>query len=281
MKWTVCGILVAGQLMGCWLAIAQTNTSPVIQVSPGSLCFGAVAGGATATDTVTVINAGGGVLVGTATVPVPFSVVSGGTYSLVGNQSQAVRVSYCPSGLNDAAAVSFTGGGGATVSVSGSLQPGLSFSPCGGSITAPFVTNGLGYISQEVTTGVADGGHAIYDFHIANAGNYIITASVKAPDPAANSFYLNVDREPTDPTMIWDIPVGSGFTNRTVSWRGSGTPVADQYVPKVFSLTAGSHELVVIGREAGTLLGTISITPFEAPPPAPPSPPQNFRVVSQ
>jgi hypothetical protein len=62
--------------------------------------------------------------------------------------------------------------------------------------------------------------------------------------------------------MIWDIPVGTGFVNRTVSWRGNGNgiPTSSQYIPKVFTLSAGTHQLIIRGREANTRLGTISIT---------------------
>ena len=38
-----------------------------------------------------------------------------------------------------------------------------------------------------------------------------------------------------------------------------GDPAADQYIPKVFSLSAGAHQLIIRGREAGTALGTITI----------------------
>ena len=66
--------------------------------------------------------------------------------------------------------------------------------------------------------------------------------------------------------MIWDIPVCSTLTSRTVSWRGNGNgdPASSQYSPKVFTLSAGTHQLIIRGREANTTLGTISIA--AAPP---------------
>ena len=61
--------------------------------------------------------------------------------------------------------------------------------------------------------------------------------------------------------MIWDIsPTTSGFENRTVSWRGTGTETVNEIVPKPFNLTAGSHTLIVRGREANVQIDSITIT---------------------
>ena len=81
------------------------------------------------------------------------------------------------------------------------------------------------------------------------------------PNDGQNSFYVNIDSEPTDPLMIWDIPVCSALTSATVSWRGTGNgdPASSQYSPKSFYLSAGTHQLIILGREANTTLGTISI----------------------
>src|SRR5208282_4955099 len=87
--------------------------------------------------------------------------------------------------------VTFTGGGGATETVTGSgmvlaLMPGLSFSSTAGTITSPMVANSGGYISQSVSevgsgqAGVTAGGTATYFFQITNTGQYIISASVLA-----------------------------------------------------------------------------------------------------
>jgi hypothetical protein len=98
---------------------ATPDTNPIIQVLPASLNFGAVPTGASATNSFTVQNVSGGILAGTATVPAPFSIVSGGTYSLGNNQTGTVSVSYSASGTNASQVVTFTGGGGATATVSG------------------------------------------------------------------------------------------------------------------------------------------------------------------
>jgi hypothetical protein len=66
--------------------------------------------------------------------------------------------------------------------------------------------------------------------------------------------------------MIWDPPVTSGFTNLLVSWRGTGTDTNNQFAPKVFSLSSGTHQLIVRGREGGAQLGEITIMPCSVPP---------------
>jgi len=69
--------------------------------------------------------------------------------------------------------------------------------------------------------------------------------------------------------MIWDIDITSGFEERTVSWRGSGTYDANEFVPKVFSLSAGEHELIVRGREGDTRLDQVRVAAFLAVTPTP------------
>ena len=140
-----------------------------------------------------------------------------------------------------------------------------SFAADSGTFTAPFV-DVAGSLTQPVTTGLTTGGRAVYNFSVTNTGGYLVTALVVAPDLGQNSFYINIDSEPTDPLMIWDIPVTPSLSSRTVSWRGNGNgdPALDQFQPKVFQLAAGPHQLIVVGQDANTMLGTISILP--APP---------------
>lgn len=136
----------------------------------------------------------------------------------------------------------------------------LTFAADCGTIAAPFVaTNGT--LSQAVGTSLTNGGRAVYCFTIAKPGNYLVSAMVKAPSEGANSLYVNIDAEPADPLMIWDIPVSTSLTSRIVSWRGNGNgdPASSQYLPKTFTLAAGAHQLIIRGREASTTLGTITI----------------------
>ena len=366
------------------------GTNPVIVVSPASLNFGSILTNTTSSQTLVVQNTGGGTLTGTATVAAPYSIVSGGSYSLGANQSQTVTVRFSPQTLGPVTnTVTFTGGGGMTAHVSGiginppptvsaitqsgsdvdPVTPGLqiysgtvilysgsasdpnglpltwqwiytvnggsevvfqsgtgtvasvsfnyatgtagntyiwklrvsngiataesdltvgveapplpsgtlTFQATSGTITAPFViTSGLagsGYISQAIETGVSNGGQAVYNFTITNAGNYVIQAMVNAANDGANSFYVNIDAQPQDPSMIWDITVTTGFEQQLVSWRGNGTDVSDQFVPQIFNLTAGTHQLIIVGREANAQLQSLSI--LQLPPT-----PQNLHIIA-
>jgi hypothetical protein len=122
-------------------------------------------------------------------------------------------------------------------------------------ITAPFTINN-GLVGQSISTSVLTGGRAAYTFTNSFPGNYAISAQVIAPGTSGNSFYVNVDAEPTDPMMIWNLPVSMTLTNQTVSWQG----ISDT-VPKVFFLSAGPHTLIIRGREANAQLGTVTLSP--------------------
>jgi hypothetical protein len=194
----------------------------------------------------------GAKLLGTVT-PAPYSFtwydVSPGTYSL---SATAVY----DSGSTVVAAA-------ANVTVTATKPPsGLTFAADSGAISSPFIaTNGT--IRQPMATTLASSGRATYSFNIINAGDYLVSAMVSAANEGQNSFYVSIDAEPTDPLMIWDVPVTTGLTSHTVSWRGNGAadPSSAQYSPKVFTLSAGAHQLIYRGREANTTLGTISIMP--------------------
>jgi hypothetical protein len=100
--------------------IGTTAPAPVLSVSPVSRVFGSVAVGSSADLSFTVQNTGGGTLAGSASVPAPFSIVSGSPYSLTAGQSIYVWARFAPTSAQDStAAVSFSGASGASATVSG------------------------------------------------------------------------------------------------------------------------------------------------------------------
>jgi hypothetical protein len=100
---------------------AASAFNPTIQVTPGNIGYGTIMVGTSATNGLTVQNIGTGILSGTASVASPFSIMSGGNYSLVAGQSQLVQVVFSPlAASNYTQSVSFSGGGGTTALVSGS-----------------------------------------------------------------------------------------------------------------------------------------------------------------
>lgn len=139
----------------------------------------------------------------------------------------------------------------------------LSFTADSGAVTAPFTVLS-GIVSQNVLTSLLGSGEAIYNFTIDVPGNYIVSAMLNAPSEGENSAYINVDGEPSDPTMIWDIPVTSGFTNQTANWRGNSTSGPPQFAPKIFTLTAGTHQLYIRGREPNVQMQSFTIAPAGA-----------------
>jgi hypothetical protein len=107
------------------------------------------------------------------------------------------------------------------------------------------------------------GGKALYSFNIAATGDYIISAKVNCPSGGNNSYFVNIDAEPST-KMIWDIPPTNGLETRLVTWDPIKTP-------HVWRLTAGTHQLIVRGREADTKLGKIKFSVL-------PAPPQNLHI---
>ncbi len=153
----------------------------------------------------------------------------------------------------------------------------LNFQATNGTIASPFTVQ-TGYIVQNVlTTTVTNGGRAAYIFNLPVRGNYVVLGVVNAPDDSANSFFVNIDAEPVDPVMIWDVPVTSGFEARAVCWRGTGDSATSQFCPKYFSLAAGAHTLIIRGREAGAELSQLQVCQAIA---VAPPPPTNLHVVT-
>ena len=71
---------------------------PQLSGVPSSLDFGTVAVGQTGDQSFTVTNSGGGTLMGSVSTAAPFSIVSGGSFSLGAEQSQTVTVRFSPTG---------------------------------------------------------------------------------------------------------------------------------------------------------------------------------------
>ncbi len=90
-----------------------TASPPQISVTPASQNFGTVSVGSFADLTFTVQNTGGSALTGSASTSAPFSVVSGGSFSLGAGASQGVVVRFSPTATGSFTGyVSFTSTGG-------------------------------------------------------------------------------------------------------------------------------------------------------------------------
>lgn len=103
---------------------AQPTADPQILVTPGSLAFGTTGIPFPKTLTLSVTNVGGGTLTGTASVVggAPYSITAGASYSLAANAGQNVTVQFAPTATGSFSdSVVFTGGGGASIPVTGSV----------------------------------------------------------------------------------------------------------------------------------------------------------------
>lgn len=139
---------------------------------------------------------------------------------------------------------------------------GISFNATQGEIISPFAVNSDNSISQSVETDdPTQGGKATYFFSITNPGDYTVMSDVNCADGSSNSLFVDLDGDPIS-TMVWQIPVTSGFESRTVTWPGVTTP-------RFWMLSPGTHHLVIRGREASTQVKSITFVARPSPPSSP------------
>lgn len=93
--------------------VNDTASPPILSINPASLDFRNVAVGTSKNLEFTVKNTGAGTLTGTTTASLPFSIFSGGSFSLATGASQAVVVRFSPTASGTFTGnVSFTSNGG-------------------------------------------------------------------------------------------------------------------------------------------------------------------------
>jgi len=158
-----------------------TVSSPVIDVTPDSLDFGSINAGAFVDRAFTVQNTGSGVLSGNASTTAPFSIPSGGSYSLSAGTSATISVRFSPASAGSfSGTVSFAGGGGASKVVTGvalppatlaaspsTVMPGATITASWTGIAAPTTADWIGIyvpgapnqpsLAWRYTTGAASG----------------------------------------------------------------------------------------------------------------------------
>ena len=88
---------------------------PTLSVTPRGIDFGTVVDGASADQSFTIMNPGESTLSGTVSTTAPFSVVSGGSFSLAAGAIQSIVVRFSPNGAGGfVTSVNFAWNGGAT-----------------------------------------------------------------------------------------------------------------------------------------------------------------------
>jgi hypothetical protein len=157
------------------------TSSPVIAVTPASLSFGTVTVGSSGDLSFTVQNTGGGTLTGSASIAAPYSIVSGGSYSLVAGASQAVVVRFTPTAAGSApGAVAFTSNGGnlsRTVSGTGGTAPAITVTPASLSFGTVLVgsSKDLSFTVQNTGGGTLTGSASTSaPFSIVSSGSFTL-----------------------------------------------------------------------------------------------------------
>jgi hypothetical protein len=138
---------------GTWISAIQIGGTPVppsLSVTPASQNFGTISVGSTADRSFVVQNTGGGTLTGTVSATAPFSILSGGSFSLALGATQTVTVRFTPttSGVFSSN-VSFTSNGGNLQRAVTGTAPGVaSITPSTVDLAAPpasFTVTGTGF----------------------------------------------------------------------------------------------------------------------------------------
>jgi hypothetical protein len=195
----------------------HVEPDPIIALSVTNLVFDSTFVGYTNSLTLTVKNVGGEILDGTASVDSPFSIESGSTYSLSNNQSQVVTVLFAPQTDGEVTeSLVFTGGGGTTISVSGTgvtePEPSLGLSVSNLAFSSTYV----GYTNSLTVTVKNEGGKTL-------AG----TAAVAAPFAIASGADYSLGLGEEQDVVILFAPVAEGDFLETLSFSGAdGTNIS-------------------------------------------------------
>jgi len=197
-----------------WVTNGTPSGAPAITVAPASLPFGSILSGTSATNSFTVQNTGGGILSGEATVPAPFSIVSGADYSLGSNEIQTVTVVFSPTAVGSySQTVTFTGGGGASATVTGSAT------------NAPVPSAMIQVAPASIAYGTTRTGTSLTNsFTVQNVGTTNLSGAVTVAAPfrvlAGGSYNLAVNQSQTVSVIF--SPTTAGTYSQSINFSGGG-----------------------------------------------------------
>ena len=254
---------------GLWRPAPATDLTNLDFFQAPSILASRIVIGSTKDLNFTVENSGGGTLAGAASIaPSPFSILGSNTYSLGADATKIITVRFSPTALGTTTqTATFTGGDGGSASLQEALAPlrqaevAKRRNRSAKHSAQPAVSERAFYsqfgqhdLQATETADPSQGGEAQYLIQVPTAGDYVVTATVNAPNDGANSLFINFDTLPTSPDMIWDIPVNNSLTNNVATWRGTGGDT------KTWSLSASMHLLILRGREADVKVGQITVS---------------------
>jgi len=235
----------------------ELPTTPVLSVSPASLSFGTVFTGTSVDESVTVRNAGGGTLVGGASVTsAGFSLVGAASYSLGADATALLTVRFQPSVAGPSGgALTLTGAGGATVPLSGNGElppatPVLSVSPQ----SLAFGSVAVGS-SADLAVNVGNAGAGTLDGNATVTGPGfsllgVSTYSLGAGETAGLTVrFAPQSAGPMSGSLTLTGAAGAGGT--TVPLTGSGTAAAPTLTVSATSVRLGASVSVTVSGGPG------------------------------
>ena len=109
---------------------------------------------------------------------------------------------------------------------------------------------------RYVSTDEGNRGGVRYRVRVPKAGRYYLFAHAEGKDSTADSFFVEIGREPdrTDPNAVWDVVKSKSFWQPVTGRRGAERPVRE------WQLSAGEHVLYVSGRERYAALDVLALT---------------------
>lgn len=256
-------VTLSGAAGGSVSLSGTVDPEPVLSVTPGVLGFGEVLLGEDRTLSVSVTNAGGGRLVGSASAGGPFSVVGGGSYDLAAGESQVIEVRFAPVVRGEVGGtLSASGGGGGAVVLSGrGLAPGeLSVSPS--SLVFEMIEVGSVVTGSVTLTNVGD---------VSVSGS----ASVSSPFTVSAGASYSIAAGDSHSVTVRFAPESVGSWSRALSLTGGGgasvSVVGSSFVPAAFTVTpasvsfpdtlvGASSDAVVTVTNVGSVSGTASVS---------------------
>lgn len=236
---------------------------PVLSITPPtSKDFGIVTVGSTKDMEFRINNTGKGKLKGTASTSAPFSIVSGGSFSLAAGASQAVVVRFSPT-------------------TAGSFSDNLSVTSNGGNASLPVTGTGATAPAISVTPtslsfgSVAVGNSADRSFTIQNTGSGTLagTCNTAAPFSLPNgcSFSLSAGQSQTinvhfSPTATGSFTGNVGLTSNgghaSLLLQGKGIPASSgilQFNASGYSIIENNENVVVSVTRTGGSKGSASV----------------------
>jgi len=236
---------------------SESGCSPVASAVPridfavsptGTVDFGTVNIGSVADQTFTVQNTDGGTVSGTVTTSAPFTVVSGGSFNLVGAGATAtVTVRFTPlTAVLTATNVTFTAGGG-------SISRGVTGTGLVGTNPAPVLTS--------LSPATATAGGAALTLTV-NGSNYVSGSTVQWNGAARTTTFVSATRLTAAIPAADVAATGTASVTVVTPAPGGGTSAAQTFTINnpAPTLTTLSPSSAIVGGAGFTLTLTGNVT---------------------